>query len=55
QYFKTLRMVKAIEMILKTRKPISDIAFLVGYDSIGSFSNAFYLFTHSRPSDFRKS
>lgn len=54
QYFKTLRMVKAIEMILKTKKPISDIAFLVGYDSIGSFSNAFYLFTHSRPSDLRK-
>lgn len=54
QYFKTLRMIKAIEMILKTNKPISDIAFEVGYDSIGSFSNAFYLFTHSRPSDFRK-
>lgn len=54
QYFKTLRMVKSIEMILKTNKPIGDIAFLVGYDSIGSFSNAFYLFTHSRPSDLRK-
>lgn len=54
QYFKTLRMVKAIEMILKTKKPISDIAFLVGYDSVGSFSNAFYLFTHSRPSALRK-
>jgi len=54
QYFKTLRMVKAIEMILKTTRPIGDIAFLTGYDSIGSFSNAFYAFTHSRPSDFRK-
>lgn len=54
QYFKTLRMVKAIEMILKTSKPISDIAFLVGYDSLGSFSNTFYAFTHSRPTDFRK-
>ena len=55
QYFKTLRMVKAIEMILKTNRSIGDIAFLVGYDSIGSFSNAFYLFTQARPSDFRKS
>lgn len=55
QYLKTLRMIKAIEMILKTKKPIGDIAFLVGYDSIGSFSNTFYSFTHSRPSDLRKS
>lgn len=54
QYLKTLRMIKAIEMILKTKKPIGDIAFLVGYDSIGSFSNTFYSFTHSRPSDLRK-
>lgn len=54
QYLKTLRMVKAIEMILKTKKSISDIAFHVGYDTIGSFSNTFYAFTQSRPSDFRK-
>lgn len=54
QYFKTLRIVKAIEMILNTNRPISDIAFMVGYGSISSFSNAFYLFTHARPSDFRK-
>lgn len=54
QYFKTLRMIKAIEMILKTKKSIGDIAFCVGYDTIGSFSNAFYGFTHARPTDFRK-
>ncbi|MBZ5856946.1 AraC family transcriptional regulator [Flavihumibacter profundi] len=55
QYLKTLRMVKAIEMILKTKKSISDIAYHVGYDTLGSFSNTFYAFTQSRPSDFRKS
>ena len=54
QYFKTLKMIKAIEMILKTNKPIGEIASLVGYDTIGAFSNTFYAFTHSRPSDFRK-
>lgn len=54
QYLKTLRMIKAIEMILKTNRPISEIAFEVGYDTIGAFSNAFYTFTQSRPSDFRK-
>ncbi|SHL25168.1 transcriptional regulator, AraC family [Chitinophaga jiangningensis] len=55
QYLKTLRMVKAIEMILKTSKPVSDIAYEVGYTSISSFSDAFHEFTHSRPTDFRKS
>ncbi|NIG57471.1 AraC family transcriptional regulator [Chitinophaga sp. Cy-1792] len=54
QYLKTLRMVKAIELILKTSKPISDIAYSVGYTSISSFSDAFHEFTNSRPSDFRK-
>jgi AraC-like DNA-binding protein len=54
QYLKALRMVKAIEMILKTKQPIGDIAMRVGYDTIGSFSNAFHDFTQSRPTDFRK-
>ncbi|RFS21059.1 AraC family transcriptional regulator [Chitinophaga silvatica] len=55
QYLKTLRMVKAIELILKSNKPISEIAYNVGYTSISSFSDAFHEFTNSRPSDFRKS
>jgi AraC-like DNA-binding protein len=55
QYVKTLRMIKAIEMILKTQKSIGEIAFSVGYNSINSFSDTFHEFTQSRPSDFRKS
>lgn len=54
QYLKTIRMIKAIEMILKTQKSIGAIAADVGYITIGSFSDAFQEFTHSRPSDFRK-
>ena len=54
QYLKTLRMIRAMEMILKTNKPIGEISFATGYNNIGSFSNTFYQFTHSRPSDFRK-
>ena len=54
QYLKTLRMVKAIEMILKTNNSISEISYRVGYNNIGSFSNAFFEFTNARPSDFRK-
>lgn len=55
QYLKTLRMIKALEMILKTNKSINEIAFSVGYDTLGAFSNTFFSFTHSRPSILRKS
>ncbi|WP_343606190.1 AraC family transcriptional regulator [Fluviicola sp.] len=54
QYLKTLRIIKALEMLLKTNKSISEIAYSVGYDTLGAFSNTFYTFTHSRPSDLRK-
>lgn len=54
QYLKTLRIVRAIEMLVKTNDSVSEIAFNVGYDTIGSFSNAFHALTQSRPSDFRK-
>lgn len=55
QFLKTIRMIKAIEMILKTKKPIGDIAAAVGYMAISSFSDAFQEFTDARPTDFRKS
>lgn len=55
QYLKTIRMVKAIEMLLKTQRSIGEIAYEVGYVTISSFSDAFHEFTHARPSDFRKS
>lgn len=54
QFLKTIRMVKAIELILKTRKPIGDIAYEVGYVTISSFSDTFQEFTGARPTDFRK-
>ena len=55
QYLKTLRIIKAIELLLKTNKTVSEISLAVGYNSLGAFSNTFYSFTHSRPSDLRKS
>ncbi|WLD22843.1 AraC family transcriptional regulator [Flavobacterium dauae] len=54
QFLKTIRMVKAIELLLKTQKTINEIAYEVGYGTISSFSDAFYEFTQSRPSDLRK-
>lgn len=54
QYLKAIRMIKAIELVLKTQKPIGVIADEVGYATISSFSDAFQEFTHLRPRDFRK-
>ncbi len=54
QYLKTLRMIKAIEMILKTNMSVSEIGERVGYHNIGSFSNAFFEYMKSRPSDFKR-
>ena len=54
QYLKTLRIMKALEMLLKTNKNVSEIAYSVGYDTIGAFSNSFYMFTRLRPTDLRK-
>jgi AraC-like DNA-binding protein len=54
QYLKTVRIIKALELILKTNKPISEIAYDVGYETLGAFSNTFFYFTRSRPSDLRK-
>jgi len=54
QYLKTLRIIKAIELLLNTDKSINEIADDVGYSSISSFSDTFHEFTQSRPTDLRK-
>ena len=54
QYLKTMRMVTAVELLMRTSKPVGEIADDVGYGNIASFSNAFYKFTNYWPSDFRK-
>ena len=53
QYLKTLRIITALEFILKSNKTISEIAYEVGYETLGAFSNTFYTFTNSRPSELR--
>jgi AraC-like DNA-binding protein len=54
QYLKTMRMIKAIELLLKTRDSIGEISYMVGYSSIGAFSNAFHSFTGFWPSNLRR-
>ena len=54
QYLKLFRMVKSIELMLESDKSISEIGYLVGYDSLSSFSNTFFQLTNYRPSDFKR-
>lgn len=54
QYLKTIRIIKALGILLKSKKTVSEIAYNVGYDTLGAFSNSFYSFTNMRPTDFRK-
>lgn len=54
QYLKTLRIVKAIELLMKTERSVSEIANAVGYVTLGSFSNTFYEFTGMRPLEMRR-
>ncbi|TWI20325.1 AraC family transcriptional regulator [Sphingobacterium siyangense] len=54
QYFKLLKMTKAIEMMIETDISLSEIAYSLGYGSISAFSNTFYQIVKIRPSEFAK-
>lgn len=54
QYLKLLRMVKALEMMLKTDKTLGEISYAVGYQSLSAFSSTFRQYTSFSPSDFLK-
>lgn len=54
QYLKMARCIRAMEMLLRTEKTVSEIAFDTGYDSISSFSNTFVALSGMRPKDFRE-
>jgi AraC-like DNA-binding protein len=54
QYFKLLKMVKAIELMLQTDLSMSEIAYKLGYNSLSAFSAIFYQLTNIRPSEFAK-
>lgn len=53
QYLKTLRVVKAIELLTTTNLSINEIAFQVGYDSFPTFSNTFLEIVGVRPKVYR--
>lgn len=47
------RMARAAQL-LASGKPVTEVTFDVGYDSMSAFSTAFRALTGSRPSDFRR-
>lgn len=54
QYLKSVRILNAIELLLKTNLSIAEISNHVGYDSLSSFSNLFFTFTGKRPNEMRR-
>jgi AraC-like DNA-binding protein len=51
----TLRQALAKRYLREKELPISEIAWLLGYSEIGSFTHAFARWTGTTPRDFRKS
>jgi transcriptional regulator GlxA family with amidase domain len=53
QYLKTVRVINAIELLVKTNMSIYEIANAVGYESLSAFSTIFLEYTHKRPQEMR--
>lgn len=54
QHILACRMEEAAFLLKNSKKPVTDIAFEVGYNSRQSFHRAFLLYYRVNPSDFRK-
>ncbi|SFU74410.1 AraC-like ligand binding domain-containing protein [Pustulibacterium marinum] len=55
RYYTLLRIFKSLEYLLETNYTIAEIAGLVGYNSVPTFSNTFTKIMDKRPSEYRKS
>lgn len=51
-YYTLLRMFKAVEYLLENKFTIGDIALMVGYSSLPTFSNTFVKILGKRPSEY---
>ncbi len=54
KYLQEKRLEKAFELLENKEMNVQEVAWFVGYESIGSFSNAFYKKFGYRPSDIKK-
>jgi AraC-like DNA-binding protein len=53
-FFTILRMMKALQLLLEEKMPISEVALNVGYGSVPTFSNTFFKIVGVRPSEYMK-
>jgi transcriptional regulator GlxA family with amidase domain len=51
-YYTLLRMFKALEYVLEKKHTIGEIALMVGYSSLPTFSNTFLKILGKRPSEY---
>lgn len=54
QYYTILRMLTALKLLMNSHKNINEIALLVGYNSLPTFSNTFKKIIGVRPSEYIK-
>lgn len=55
EYLTSLRIQKSSEILLETEKPITEIAYLCGFNSIKTYNRVFKEFKKMSPREFRKS
>lgn len=54
RYFTICRMLRAIELLTEKELAVSDVAMLVGYNSLPTFSNTFHKLLGVRPTEYNK-
>lgn len=54
QYLTVLRLMKAVALLLEENLSVKEVAFMVGYNSIPTFSNTFNKILGIRPSEYVK-
>ena len=54
RFLRSLRITKSFELISKNQYNMYEIAIMVGYNSLASFSNVFYTVTGIRPTEYSK-
>jgi AraC-like DNA-binding protein len=54
QYLTILRMLKALKLLLDDKLPVNEVAIMVGYNSLPTFSNTFKQLVGMRPSEYVK-
>ncbi|MEX6687575.1 AraC family transcriptional regulator [Danxiaibacter flavus] len=54
QFFTLQRMMKALQLLLEEKRTVNETAYMVGYNSVPTFSNTFHKIIGTRPSEYMK-